>query len=323
MEKVKSYESYPKRSCILQGGVTMIPTNFRPLLAIDYQKVRTQPKNLMASVKLDGIRCTIFGGVAYSRTLKPIPNRFIQSEIYKHREFLEGVDCEIIVGEPNAGNVFSETTSVVMSHDKQVDFKLYCFDYYNPELPFNARYAFLMEDVKQFNCPIAVLLPHLKIKNWSEVEEFEKDATSQGYEGIMLRDADGLYKCGRSGTKNPELQKVKQFTDAEFKVVGFEPKYHNANEAKTNELGRTSRSTSKDGMIALEELGALILEVPDGSGRTFSCGSGFNEEQRKKLWEIRHTIIGDSATIKFFEVGMQEGIPRFPIFKGLRWKEDI
>lgn len=301
----------------------MIPRGFKPLLAIDSNKVKTQPKNLMASVKLDGIRCTIFGGVAYSRTLKPIPNKFIQSEIYKHREFLEGVDCEIIVGEPNAENVFSETTSIVMSHDKQDEFKLYCFDYYNPELPFNARYAFLKEDVKQFKCPIALLLPHIKIKDWSEVEEFEQDATSQGYEGIMIRDADGLYKCGRSGTKNPELQKVKRFVDSEFKIVGYEPKYHNANEAKINELGRTSRSTSKDAMIALEELGALILEIPDGSGRTFSCGSGFTEEQRKKLWEVRDALAGEYATIKYFEVGMQEGVPRFPVVKGLRWKGDM
>lgn len=305
----------------------MIPQEFKPLLAIDYQKVKTQPKNLMASVKLDGIRCTIFGGVAYSRTLKPIPNKFIQSDIYKHREFLEGVDCEIIVGEPNAENVFSETTSVVMSHDKQVDFKLYCFDTYHKtfdNVPFKKRY---IEMKHMFDHPekpeFAMLLEHIVIHDWKDVEKFEHESISHGFEGIMLRNSDGLYKCGRSGTKNPELQKVKQFTDAEFKIVGYEPKYHNANEAKTNELGRTSRSTSKDGMIALEELGALILEVPDGSGRTFSCGSGFNEEQRKNLWKIRHTMIGDSATIKFFEVGMQEGIPRFPIFKGLRWKEDI
>lgn len=305
----------------------MIPQGFKPLLAIDYQKVKSQPKNLMASVKLDGIRCTIFGGVAYSRTLKPIPNKFIQSEIYKHRNFLEGIDCEIIVGSPNAENVFSETTSIVMSHDKQVEFNLYCFDTYHKtfdNVPFKKRY---IEMKHMFDHPekheFAMLLEHIVIHDWTDVEKFEHDSISQGFEGIMLRDSDGLYKCGRSGTKNPELQKVKQFTDAEFKVVGFEPKYHNANEAKTNELGRTSRSTSKDGMIALEELGALILEVPDGSGRTFSCGSGFNEEQRKKLWEIRHTMIGDSATIKFFEVGMQEGIPRFPVFKGLRWKEDI
>lgn len=301
----------------------MIPQGFKPLLAIDYQKVKSQPKNIMASVKLDGIRCTIFGGVAYSRTLKPIPNKFIQSEIFKHKEFLEGVDCEIIVGEPNAEDVFSVTTSGVMSYDKEPDFKLYCFDFYHKEFTFEQRYNWLVEDFEENNCRFAVLLDHIKIKNETDLELFEKEAIEHGYEGIMIRDADGLYKCGRSGTKNPELQKVKQFTDAEFKVVGFEPKYHNANEAKTNELGRTSRSTSKDGMIALEELGALVLEVPDGSGRTFSCGSGFNEEQRKKLWEIRHTMIGDTATIKFFEVGMQEGIPRFPIFKGLRWKEDI
>lgn len=304
----------------------MIPQGFKPLLAIDYQKVKTQPKNLMASVKLDGIRCTIFGGVAYSRTLKQIPNKFIQSEIYKNREFLEGVDCEIIVGKPNAENVFSETTSVVMSHDKQVDFKLYCFDTYHKSfenMPFKKRYLEMKHVFEDCRPNYAVLLEHIRINDWSDVEEFEHEAISQGFEGIMLRDADGLYKCGRSGTKNPELQKVKQFSDAEFKIVGFEPKYHNANEAKTNELGRTSRSTSKDGMIALEELGALVLEVPDGSGRTFSCGSGFSEEERKRLWLIRYSLLKNYATIKFFEVGMQDGIPRFPVVKGIRWKGDM
>ena len=304
----------------------MIPQGFKPMLAIDYQKVKKQPKNLMASVKLDGIRCTVFGGVAYSRTLKPIPNKFIQSEIFKHKEFLEGVDCEIIVGEPNAENVFSETTSVVMSHDKQVDFKLYCFDTYHKTFEntgFKVRYLEMKEIFRGDYPKFATLLEQKVIHEWSDVEEFEHEAISQGFEGIMLRNADGLYKCGRSGIKNPELQKVKQFSDAEFKIVGFEPKYHNANEAKTNELGRTSRSTSKEGMIALEELGALVLEVPDGSGRTFSCGSGFSEEERKRLWLIRYSLLENYATIKFFEVGMQDGIPRFPVVKGIRWKGDM
>lgn len=67
----------------------------------------------------------------------------------------------------------------------------------------------------------------------------------------------------------------------------------------------------------------MILEVPDGSCRTFSCGSGFTEEQRKKLWEVRDALAGEYATIKYFEVGMQEGVPRFPVVKGLRWKGDM
>jgi DNA ligase-1 len=200
---------------------------------------------------------------------------------------------------------------------------LYCFDFYHKEFTFEQRYNWLVEDFEDNDCPFAVLLDHIKIKNETDLDLFEKEAIEHGYEGIMIRDADGLYKCGRSGTKNPELQKVKRFVDSEFKIVGYEPKYHNANEAKINELGRTSRSTSKENLIALPELGALILEVPDGSGRTFSCGSGFTAMMRSQMWEAKDSLVGQYSTVKYFEVGMQEGIPRFPIFKGLRWKGDM
>lgn len=54
-----------------------IPEGFKPQLAIEHTKVKTQPANMYMSEKLDGIRCIVFGGVAYSRSLKPIPNTSI------------------------------------------------------------------------------------------------------------------------------------------------------------------------------------------------------------------------------------------------------
>jgi DNA ligase-1 len=88
----------------------------------------------------------------------------------------------------------------------------------------------------------------------SDIDDFEAEMLAMGAEGVMLRDENARYKCGRSGTKNPELQKVKRFVDNEFEIIGWEPKYTNTNEVKTNELGRTERSTAKDGMIALDTM---------------------------------------------------------------------
>ena len=153
------------------------------------------------------------------------------------------------------------------------------------------------------------------------IDEFERDMLAQGAEGIMLRDSDAKYKCGRSGTKNPELQKVKRFVDNEFLVIGFEPKYTNTNEAKINELGRTERSTAKAGMKALDTMGALILQTKEGE--VFTCGSGFTDKLRDTMWAERDGLIGKLAKVKYFDVGNGYKVPRFPVFVAIRHKDDM
>ena len=82
----------------------------KPMLAVevDFNKLRypvyTQPK-------LDGIRVVFKDGVVYSRSLKAIPNKHVQA-LFRH---LQGVDGELIVGNPTAHDVFQKTTSGVIS----------------------------------------------------------------------------------------------------------------------------------------------------------------------------------------------------------------
>src|SRR5512139_310093 len=54
------------------------------------------PYPLLASPKLDGVRATVQGGVVLSRSLKPLPNRFVQAR-YGRPEF-EGLDGELSCG---------------------------------------------------------------------------------------------------------------------------------------------------------------------------------------------------------------------------------
>jgi DNA ligase-1 len=295
----------------------MLPNKFKPQLAIDFNKVKTQPKNQVMSVKIDGIRCMIFGGKAYSRTLKLIPNLHIQKWAEDNAEMLEGLDGELIVGDLYAPDVFTNTTSFVMSIAKVQEFKFYAFDLYCSDLPWITRFSNLCG----FNLPEnVVVLRHVEVTDQVSIDTFEQECLAKGAEGIMLRDADASYKCGRSGTINPELQKVKRFNTEEFKVVGYEPLYINENAAQTNELGRTSRSTSKDGLRAVERLGALKLVTADGL--EFTAGSGLNDAARDELWEKRDQLVGQMASIKFFAVG-EYTVPRFPILRGIRDMIDL
>lgn len=297
----------------------MLPSNYKPSLAIEFSKVKTLPKNLLASPKLDGIRFCVFGGVAYSRSLKLIPNKFIQTYVKEHADTLEGVDGEIIIGSPTAEDCFNVTTSGVMRIEGEPDFRLYAFDLYSLDKTYKERYKALCERYSVVPRRF-IFVPHTEITSQDQIAALENNYLQRGYEGLMLNNADSLYKCGRSGTKNPELIKKKLFTDSEFEIVGYEPKYTNQNEAMTNELGRTFRSSSKEGMKALETLGAIILKTDIGV--TFNCGSGFTDASRAFYWGIRDTLIGQLAKVKHFEIGAKDSV-RFPTFLGIRSKLDL
>jgi DNA ligase-1 len=285
---------------------------FKPLLASQVDDLSGIKYPVYASYKLDGIRCVIFNGTAYSRSMKPIPNKQIQQWAMDNALALEGVDGEFIVGSPTSETVFRDTTSFVMSHDKVENFSLYAFDVVYAEKPFKERLIALEQKVLPSDTK--VLDQHL-IGSSVDLERFRTLAVEQGYEGAMVRSVEGKYKQGRSSVKEGILLKMKLFKDAEFEVVGYECKYHNTNEATTNELGRTARSTSKAGLVAMDTLGVLYLRTPEG--KEFGCGSGYDDKTRDELWAVRESLIGQLATVKYFDVGGYD-VPRFGVFKGIR-----
>jgi DNA ligase-1 len=291
----------------------------KPMLASQLDDLSLIQYPVYSSPKYDGIRCLIINGVALSRSLKLIPNLCIQQWVQQFTGVLEGLDGELIVGSPVAEDVFRKTTSFVMSIEKQGEFDFYAFDILVNQEAIK-RLALLK--VKQDSLPGNVsIVPQTLVQSKEELEEFRRSIVAEGYEGAMVKRPLGLYKYGRSSVREGLLLKLKLFSDSEFKIVGYEPKYHNTNEAITNELGRTTRSTAKDGLVALDTLGSLILETSNGS--TFSCGTGFDDKLRKELWEQREELIGKYAKVKYFEVGMKDGIPRHPVFLGIRVEIDI
>ena len=102
-------------------------------------------------------------------------------------------------------------------------------------------------------------------------------------------------------------------------LIGFEERMHNTNEAKTNELGYTERSSCKENLIPMNTLGSLVLKYGDSE---FRCGTGFSDAQRKEIWENKESYLGKLASIRYMSVG-QAILPRIPSFQGFRDKDDM
>ena len=79
------------------------------------------------------------------------------------------------------------------------------------------------------------------------------------------------------------LLKVKRFEDGEAGILAVEEQMHNGNEATTNELGRTQRSSHKENKVPMGTLGALVCKDVE-TGIQFNIGTGFTDEVRQQLW---------------------------------------
>lgn len=273
---------------------------------------------LAASMKLDGVRCLIKGGVALSRTLKPIPNRYVQAKLANMR--LEGFDGELTVGPPNAPDVYRKTTSGVMAHAGEPDFQFHVFDRHDmgEHYGFETRFNRLIQehhDLGTLRLYVSPLLQAL-VNNEAELVDFEEKALAMGYEGTMVRRMDAPYKFGRSTIREGYLMKRKLFSDSEAVVEGIEEEMFNGNEASTNELGRTKRSTAKAGLVGKGTMGALLVR-DRYTGVEFKIGAGFTAADRNALWPL-----GTVVKYKFFPVGVKDK-PRHPVFLGVRDLIDV
>lgn len=291
-------------------------TRFKPMLASPVEDERlTFP--LLASPKLDGVRAIVLNGIVLSRSLKPIPNRQVQA-LFSHLEYWDG---ELIVGPQNSPTVYRDTVSGVMSEDGEPNVTFCAFDYIaDPALPFRLRHTLLRTSHQEKGSVSTALLPQHSVAHADELFKLEAQHLEQGYEGLILRGLDAPYKFGRSTAREGYLLKLKRFMDGEAQVLEVIEELHNGNEATTNELGRTKRSSHKANKTGKGRMGAL--RVRDLVTKVeFQIGTGFTDEDRAWWWEHGGPLY-PIIKYKFFPVGVKVA-PRHPVYLGLRDKRDM
>ena len=316
-QAVLEAESLWNKQLSRKGYSQTVPTSkadqpFAPMLAKSYNKPGTDLTDLKDGKhigfpcyyqpKLDGIRCTanlqIFSG-GYTIYLRSRQYKIFESlphicDEIRDMKFLHSASTDIYLdGELYVhGEEFQELTSAIKrdepsENSAKVEYHIYdVFDRKNPDWSYNERMKWLEKNIVPNK--IIKLVKAGVVNNASEVRTQLHANIKLGYEGIMLRNTDGVYKArGRS----KDLQKVKLFIDEEFEIV----------DAKENKGKMQGQCT-------------LICKTKEG--HTFGVKPEGSDAVRRQYWVDFKAgkLTGEMLTVRFFAwTTSKKSVPRFPV----------
>lgn len=311
---------------------------FKPMLApndtVNLEEIKYP---LLASVKMDGIRCIFKNGEILSRSLKQIQNKQLREKFEPLRKYSEANNV-ILDGEIFSPKLtFQEITHFVMTQDLGDELvpeslKFYCFDMVsevNLDVPFASRIENVKHIATRYNrCNVPpfcddkvwVHVDQTLVSNKEEVVELFAKALEMGQEGLILRDPNGKYKTGRGTVKEGLIYKVKPFEtfDAKVTAVIQATEVREGAEKKTNELGRSVTSKKKDDRVLIEKASAFEVMY---NGLPLKVTLAMTDEEKEYTWGNKHNFIGRTIEYKGMLVGAKD-LPRHPVFLRFRTDKD-
>ena len=265
-------------------------TYFEPMLANKWEDYKVKVKYpIYSQPKLDGIRCIVKKDGMWSRNgkhiisaphifeiLKPLfeinPDLIFDGELYADK-FANDFNaiCSLVKKTKPTSDDLKESAEKIQYH-------IYDLPSYNATFVY--RYQHLKKLITNYNTSI-VLVNTDQVDNINDLLAYHEDYVSYGYEGQMLR-LDLPYENKRSKS----LLKHKSFVDSEFVIKGYE-----------EGIGKLS-----------DKVGNLKFEI---NGKPFNAAVNGTHKHLSELWIKRNELVGQTATIKYFEL-TSDGIPRFP-----------
>ena len=193
---------------------------------------------------------------------------------------------------------------------KKVKYHVYdIYDHARHDIPYSERMGLLAVAVRRCGCvandtltasgrilrsdteaaAVVVLVRTEQVAELSEFRQLFAEFVEAGYEGIMLRNAAGVY-C--ANYRSNDLQKYKEFMEDEYRIIDF-----------TQGEGR--------------DAGAVIWICETADGKEFSARPRGTIEQRRTWFNDGDSYIGKNLTVVYQEL-TEEGKPRFPVGKAVR-----
>ena len=289
---------------IIEGGIA-------PMLAHKFSEQGHKIKYpALAQPKLDGHRCTSqcdnvqdicgpdgsgqYGTVTlWSRTRKPIKSAPHIIKALEACGIAERFDGELYNHDYHAN--FEELSSLIRQDEPKPGYENIQYHVY--DIPISnmtnfERNKVLQESKSLFEGTPIHIVETIVVNDEDELMTAFEHFLAEGYEGCMVRNADGLYENKRSYN----LQKIKEFDDSEFKIVGIKVG------TKGSMAGRA----------------VFTCDIPNVG--TFDVKLKGNMDDLKKYADDPSLVIGKILTVKY-QGFTKYGFPRFPV--GLRFREDI
>ena len=268
-------------------------------------------KEWLASRKIDGLRCLIFmgddgklhtasrGAMNYDAAMNQILTHKDLIEIFKENPGL------IMDGECyHHGWTLQQLNSIARTQKTAVDYdvlQFYWYDVVDVNSTFDERFAFMQDIRDQYNFTFEPernfeygelriqFVPQVPVTGYDKMLELHNQYVSEGWEGLVVRDPDKLY---RPNGRTNDMVKIKVYKDDCFKVVGIE-----------------------GGLRGSEDM-VFIMEMPDG--RTFKAKPFGDRAQKEEYWNnFEKKYNGHIGECKFFYYS-DDGIPLQPAFKAFR-----
>ena len=261
--------------------------------------------------KYDGIRVLFYNGTALSSSLKPLANEWLQRFARDFSHKIDGVECEFFVPPSEGG--FREATSICRNSKRSIEKgTLWAFDLVDDRLQYLDRYNEVYKIDTAGMWINFYPAPTWNVNNAEEVELRLERLLECKYEGLMLKDPYAMYKHGRATLKSQECLKLKPFVDDDAIIIGWKQECENTNEAYTDELGLTKRSSSIEGKFLKPLIGALQCRCP--KFKLDFWVSGFTHEEKELMFAARETLVGRAITFKHQPCDCYDA-PRHPIFR--------
>jgi DNA ligase-1 len=229
------------------------------------------------------------------KTLDLDPNVWLDGEFYSWK-----IPFRTLNGYCNRKKLDGKTGYRNIPREDLESIHYYLFDCYfiqDPQMPFEARYAYLAQVMSKNTSPYLHLVPNVMIGTEAETGPLHDQFVKEGYEGIMIRNLQSPYKLK---DRSNDLLKLKHFSDEEFTIVGAQ-----------------APTTGK-------EEGCIIWELQVAtSDLTFTCRPRDTYESRKADWVTYQAdpsqFIGCQYTVRFQE-RYENLVPRFPVGIAIRYE---
>lgn len=308
----------------------------KPMLAEDYveSKIRFP---VLAQPKIDGVRACNLEGALTGRSLKKHANRYT-TDFYSRPEYL-GFDGEMAAEHECHADLCRITSSALSTIEGTPYTLWHLFDYITPDT-IGLKYHERMSKLRHYVAQLAGVghdrlrvIPTYQANNLEGLLRLDDMWLDMGYEGTIIRDPEGLYKQGRSTVREGGLLRIKRFIEEEAVVVSVTEGQTNLNEAQTNELGLTERSTHQANMVPNGMVGSMecrvLKTVKDRDKLLFekdqiiTVGAGrMTHDDRLRYFKNQSLLLGQTIKFKTFPKGVKVK-PRFPTFQTIRATSDL
>jgi DNA ligase-1 len=272
-----------------------------PMLAHTYEpNTKKNKKNditfpCFVQPKLDGLRCIMYS-INNKIKCQSRTGAFFEglSHITNELEIFYENNKVILDGELYTDSIpFEELAGLIKKkklsdddREKIKTVKYHVYDIINEKI-YEDRLSDINSCIKNFQYVVKVLT--YQCENNSQFKDYFSNFIQEGYEGIMLRNINGFYRCNY---RSHDLQKYKEFCESEYTISSFK---------------------EGDG----RDKGTVIWVCQTEDGKEFSVRPRGTIEKRKDWYNNGKNYVGRKLTVIYQELS-EMGVPRFPVGKDIR-----